>query len=96
LQRDELDGWKSNWGKSRKEEHFALCPQAGTSPQMRQQQTGTQLTELLLGVYLKTIQEVPFCQHMTSLAFVLPFSLSVEWKADESWREYRGKFVLEF
>jgi hypothetical protein len=30
------------------------------------------------------------------LAFVLPFSLSVEWKADESWREYRGKFVLEF
>jgi hypothetical protein len=75
---------------------FALCPQAGTSPQMRQQQTGTQLTELLLGVYLKTIQEVPLCQHMTSLAFVLPFSLSVEWKADESWREYRGKFVLEF
>jgi hypothetical protein len=60
LQRDELDGWKSNWGKSRKEEHFALCPQAGTSPQMRQQQTGTQLTELLLGVYLKTIQEVSF------------------------------------
>ena len=35
-------------------------------------------------------------QHLTSLAFVLPFSLSVEWKADESWREYRGKFVLEF
>jgi hypothetical protein len=40
---------------------FALCPQAGTLPQMRQQQTGTQLTKLLLGVYLKTIQEVPLC-----------------------------------
>ena len=64
---------------------FALCPKAGTLPPLRQQQTGTQLTELLLGVYLKTIQEVPLCQHMTSLAFVLPFSLSEEWKADE-WR----------
>jgi len=64
---------------------FALCPKAGTLPQMRQQQTGTQLTKLLLGVYLKTIQEVPLCRHMTRLAFVLPFSLSVKWKADE-WR----------
>jgi hypothetical protein len=75
---------------------FALCPQAGTLPQMRQQQTGTQFTKLLLGVYLKTIQEVPLRQHITSLAFVLPFSLSVEWKADEFWREYCGKFVLVF
>jgi hypothetical protein len=50
----------------------------------------------LLGVYLKTIQEVPLCQHMTSLAFALPFSSSVEWNADEFWRQYRGKFVLEF
>jgi hypothetical protein len=75
---------------------FALCPKAGTLPPLRQRQTGTQLTKLLLGVYLKTIQEVPLCQHMTSLAFVLPFSLSVEWNADEFWREYHGKFVLEF
>jgi len=75
---------------------FALCPKAGTLPPLRQQQTGTQLTKLLLGVYLKTIQEVPLCQHTTSLAFVLPFSLSVEWNADEFWREYHGKFVLEF
>lgn len=75
---------------------FALCPKAGTLPPLRQQQMGTQLTKLLLGVYLKTIQEVPLCHHMTSLAFVLPFSLSVEWNADEFWREYRGKFVLEF
>jgi hypothetical protein len=75
---------------------FALCPKAGTLPPLRQQQTGTQLTKLLLGVYLKTIQEVPLCQHMTSLAFVLPYSSSVEWNADEFWHEYRGKFVLEF
>ena len=38
---------------------FALCPKAGTLPPMRQQQTGTQLTKLLRGVYLKIIQEVP-------------------------------------
>jgi hypothetical protein len=44
---------------------------------MRQQQTGTQLTELLLGVYLMTIQEVPWCQHITKFGIRVALSLSV-------------------
>jgi hypothetical protein len=57
---------------------FALCPKAGTLPQMRQQKTGTQLTKLLLGVYLKTIQEVPFCQHMNKFGIRIALLMSVK------------------